>query len=283
MWNGITVISSAARISASALLRIYGDRFVQLEWQGGLGYHGFVELVEMDLRKKRSRLPLVLGGMVVVTILALAGYFLIRYRRAQALLANPQEAAKVEVANTVKKLSALVELPSGEEPTVATVTDVEKLRDKPFFARAQDGDRVVVYTNAKRAILFRPSTGKIIEMSSLIMPDATNPETTPAASPTPETTVPLTVTVLNGTDVKGLASKARETIVANPKFTVDKTGNTVGSNFAQTLVVDVSGTHEEDAAVLADLIRGKVAALPKGEETPTTALLVILGTDFSGK
>ena len=67
-------------------------------------------------------------------------------------------------ATIIANIGNHVLLPMGEEPVFATVTDPAKLADQPFFANAQTGDKVLVFTNAKRAILYRPSTDRIVEM-----------------------------------------------------------------------------------------------------------------------
>lgn len=55
-------------------------------------------------------------------------------------------------------------LPGGEEPIFATVTDPKQLADQPFFQYALAGDKVLVYSSTKKAILYRPSVDRIIEM-----------------------------------------------------------------------------------------------------------------------
>jgi len=68
----------------------------------------------------------------------------------------------------------LMELPH-ETPTIATVTDVNKLEDQPFFAKAQNGDKVLIFSAAQRAIIYRPSTNKVIDITPI--------QTAPSASP----------------------------------------------------------------------------------------------------
>jgi hypothetical protein len=58
-------------------------------------------------------------------------------------------------------------LPTDEQPTLATVSDVTKVRDQPFFTHAQNGDQVLVYTQTRKAILYRPSADRIVEVAPL--------------------------------------------------------------------------------------------------------------------
>jgi hypothetical protein len=81
--------------------------------------------------------------------------------------ADPNLAIERETADLTQKIGMFMELPVGEQPTLATVTDRAKLKGQNFFESAQNGDKVLVYSKAKKAILFRPSSGKIIEVAHL--------------------------------------------------------------------------------------------------------------------
>jgi cell division protein FtsB len=114
----------------------------------------------------------VLTLAIIVVLVAGAGFFAWQYKQANdeakkaqnevARLSNPQEAAKEEVKQLTDKVANLVAVPN-ETPTLATVNDPSKLKDQTFFARAEKGDKVLIFTQAKRAILYRPSTNKVIE------------------------------------------------------------------------------------------------------------------------
>ena len=82
-------------------------------------------------------------------------------------LSNPTEAAKQEINALVTKIKTLIDLPANETPTVATVSDVTKLANQPFFKNAQNGDRILIYTDAKKIVLYRPSTNKVVDVSAL--------------------------------------------------------------------------------------------------------------------
>ena len=117
---------------------------------------------------------------VVLLIIALATgfgtyYF---YSKYQDLKKNPTEAVKQETRVLLEKVGQLIQLPSGEEPTLATVQDKGKLSDQVFFVNAENGDKVLLYVNAKKAILYRPSTNKIVEVAPIFTDQTLAPTTT---------------------------------------------------------------------------------------------------------
>lgn len=77
-------------------------------------------------------------------------------------------ASKAEVTKITNEIAKYFELPN-ETPTLATVSDVAaaKQQSPVFFAKAKDGDKVLIYAKAKEAILYRPSTKKIIVVAPL--------------------------------------------------------------------------------------------------------------------
>lgn len=107
-------------------------------------------------------------ALVAVGSLIFAVYF---YTQIRDIKKNPQkvvqENAQMEVKKVVEKVSELILLPEGEEPTVATVADPEKLKSQPFFANAKIGDKLLIYNAAKKAILYDPAAHKIIEVAPL--------------------------------------------------------------------------------------------------------------------
>jgi hypothetical protein len=82
-------------------------------------------------------------------------------------LENPTIATEKEIKQLVIDVGKFLVLPTDETPTLATVSDPEKLRDQPFFVNAMAGDKVLIYATSRKAILWRPSTSKIVEISAL--------------------------------------------------------------------------------------------------------------------
>ncbi len=89
------------------------------------------------------------------------------YRQFYNLKNNPQRIAEQEANAVVAEVAKLLVLPEGEIPTVATVADPEKLSGQVFFAKAKKGDKVLIYANARKAILYDPVAKKIVEVSPL--------------------------------------------------------------------------------------------------------------------
>lgn len=116
--------------------------------------------------------------VLVVTALGAAVYF---YAQLNQFREDPQKIAQEEAKSLVIKVGKLIVLPEGEEPTVATVTDPNLLRDQPFFANAKTGDKVLIYTNARKAILYNPEENKIIEVAPVSIGAAAAPA--PAITP----------------------------------------------------------------------------------------------------
>ena len=107
------------------------------------------------------------------------------YTQLAELRGDPQRVAEKEVEELVNRVGKLIVLPQGEQPTLATVSDVESLREQPFFAQAKNGDKVLIYTNARKVILYDPVKNKIVEVAPLNIGETAadeseeQPETTP--------------------------------------------------------------------------------------------------------
>lgn len=120
-----------------------------------------------------------------IVALALSGYF---YYQWNTLKKNPQAIAQKEVRDLVARVASVTILPEGETPTIATVTDLSALKDQPFFASAQKGDKVLIYAQAKKAILYSPTLNKVLNIAPLNIGNGT----TKTATTTAKTTTPTT-------------------------------------------------------------------------------------------
>ena len=91
------------------------------------------------------------------------------YYKYQAIKSNPTSVAEAEVKKLTNGVGKLIKLPVDELPTVATVEDKDKLKDQPFFADTENGDKILIYTRAKKAIIYRPSSNSIINVGPIVI------------------------------------------------------------------------------------------------------------------
>jgi len=135
--------------------------------------------------------------LIILGLIGAGGYYFKRYRdikkqqtslqtqnadlakQLTAYKTDPNAAGQAEADKTIAEVGKLYALPKDEKPSVATVKDKSKLADQPFFAKAENGDITLIYSTAKLAILYRPSTKQIINVSSVTIQNQTSPTPTP--------------------------------------------------------------------------------------------------------
>lgn len=120
---------------------------------------------------------------VLLIILAVGGFF---YFKSQGNL-TPNTPAGQNTQNENRKIiaevSKLIDLPTNEEPTIATITDISKLKDQPFFLKAKNGDKVLIYSTSRKAILYDPLAKKILDVTIINLGTPSAQIATPSASP----------------------------------------------------------------------------------------------------
>lgn len=140
---------------------------------------------------------LIIASLLLAIAAGGAGIYYLAKTRPELLgLPKGQSQTQAEADVLIAEVGKLIALPTDEKPTVATVTDIEKVKEQPFFKNAQNGDKVLIYTNAKKAILYRPSEKRIVEVGAVnINQQKTNGETQGGnLTPTPTVVVTPTVT-----------------------------------------------------------------------------------------
>lgn len=124
----------------------------------------------MENATDRPKMALFTSRNIIIALVALlvlsiaaGAYF---YTKATK---DPNAEAAKELAQVVAQVGRLIVLPEGETPTLATVSDPAKLKDQAFFAKAKAGDKVLIYPQSKKAILYSPELNKIIEVSPVTL------------------------------------------------------------------------------------------------------------------
>ena len=243
----------------------------------------FLNSLEQSQKRRASNKGLKVFLWLFVC-LALAGgsgtyYFYTKY---QALNQNPTISSQKDLDKTLAAVNALMVLPTDEVPTLATILDKDKLTNQAFFAQAQNGDKLLAYTKSLQAILYRPSTNKIIKVAPIYFNtdtlDQAAGDTGVGEEPlvVEESTSALRVAYYNGTLTPNLSQSTEKKVLdAFPDYTTVTVENATQSNYITTVVVDISGKHSAEAASLATLLGAEVRALPENEVVPDADLLII--------
>ncbi len=211
-----------------------------------------------DIRKSLDSSKIIAIVALVIAIAAI-GFATYQYSETQKLKTTEgQKQVSENEAKVLKdKVGKLIQLP-GETPTVATISDIKKLKDQPFFDGAKNGDKVLIFTEARKAIIYRESENKIINSGPIA----------------------VTSDQAQTTSVSVLASKDGSVGDANTK-TAAVSGVTVSEgeakkNYTKTQVVAVDSASAEKAKEVATALGGEViSGIPSGETAPSGAAIVV--------
>ncbi len=242
-------------------------------------------------RSTKKQRPLFFYPLLILVALLLGGLGYYFFQKQQFVSTAESEAA--ELKKVVIQVGKLMDLPKDETPVLATVTDREKIKTQAFFARSENGDKVLLYTNLGRAILYRPSTNKIVDVTLInttntadIPSGTTSPPTvvntpipTSTITPTPTATVQTKVILLNGTTTQGLTNSAETRLLKDVTgIEIIQKTNATKQDYSTTQVVALSPTATTVANQIARLYNTTVTQqLPSGETAAAADVVVILG------
>jgi hypothetical protein len=143
-------------------------------------------------KSNKSTPRLIIEGVLVVLVVALGIWAVSLYHdkknlqnQVSTLKVNPQSTATKQAEQLVSEVGKLMQLPTNETPSVVTVSDAAQAKkSSAFFNNAQDGDKVLLYVKAGEAILYRPSTNKIVLVEPITYNSATASSTSSSTAST---------------------------------------------------------------------------------------------------
>lgn len=128
--------------------------------------HNKTEHTAKTKTKKWPKAIIAILALLLLISAAGMGYFYAQY---QDVKNDPQKVTQAEITEITEKAGRLISLPKDEQPTLATVNDTEKLQGQPFFSEAQDGDKLLIYPEAKKAFIYRPSENIIVNVGPIVL------------------------------------------------------------------------------------------------------------------
>lgn len=200
-----------------------------------------------------------------------------------------QEIQKQEVSILLDQVRKHMLLPDDEQPTVATVTDVDELkRQQPFFEKAINGDKVIIYVNSHKAIIYSPEKDIIVNVGTLLVDDPDSEQVqeeqgeTEEPQPQEEVVAKLGIEIRNGTKEEGLIETVSNQLKGtNDAFDFVTLSEASKKDYSQTVVVDMGKGGDGDlASSLAQELGVSLSnELPEGEKESEAQVVVIVGED----
>lgn len=110
----------------------------------------------------KLQMPLFLGILLgIVAASVCIGYILGHTKQPEPATST------IRSSELLTEIDKTYKLPLDERPTIATIKDHDKLKDQVFFKDAKNGDKLVVYSNAKLAIIYRAEEHKLINVGPI--------------------------------------------------------------------------------------------------------------------
>lgn len=116
----------------------------------------------MKVISKRRAVAVVGTTIIVIIIVAVCVYVFLR----------PQTNNLSDVSVVTSLVSKHMVLPKDETPALVTVTDPSKLTTE-FLKGTEVGDKVLIYQTNEKAIIYRPSLDRIIDVGPVVIDDVT--------------------------------------------------------------------------------------------------------------
>ncbi len=227
----------------------------------------------------KNHTVLVIGILLVLLLAGLGSWQFqqnLSLKRELGQLKGDKGASDAEIKDLVNKVGKHITLPE-EEPTVATVTDPQKLSDQKFFDSAKVDDKVLIFTKAKKAILYRPSEDKIIEVAPVNIGEdnvATPASDQDQSQITDKSTIQ--VQIQNASKIAGLAKKVADKFKAQGFTNVTVSDAPSGVSDVTTITY---GQRYKDITADANKILNDQAKVEV--QIGLQGLVVVLGTNFS--
>jgi hypothetical protein len=115
-------------------------------------------------RKPKTRFSRAVKIIFIVFVIAimagLAAVIVIQQRKIN-------NSAEVNSRKTQESVAKLMLLPD-EEAIISEISDANSVKGQPFFAQAENGDQVLLFLEAAKIVIYRPSANKIVNAGPIV-------------------------------------------------------------------------------------------------------------------
>lgn len=145
-------------------------------------------------------------------------------------------------------------------PVILTVEDESKANQaQPFLDIAVNGDKVLLYYKAKKAVLFRPSSGEIVRQGSFTPPNAK-------------------IFIRKGAADNSKVSELEAKLDQVKEIEVVSQDNSPKSDYTGLILVSVTDRYDEKLRELEAVLGVKTVRIPPGETFPDADIMIIVGS-----
>lgn len=133
-----------------------------------------INYLKKSSNKKMSKITSLVkkpaGILFILLLIAIGGfsYYFYKYNvvSKNAVVDSQQKAeeAKKKTDEVVNMVSKLMVVKDSTNAVLATIADKSKLEGQKFFESAENGDDLILFPNMQKAVIYRPSINKIIDI-----------------------------------------------------------------------------------------------------------------------
>lgn len=130
----------------------------------------------------RTKIAVILGLLfILLASFSIPYFFYQKYREAEQLVRDYPIKPDIGKNAILERINRLTNIPPNESPQIVKILDAQRARDQPFFAGAKNGDIILIYSQAQKAILYDPVADKIIQEGPLVVRTPTPIKDTPGS------------------------------------------------------------------------------------------------------
>ncbi|MBP7766987.1 hypothetical protein KA068_00505 [Candidatus Saccharibacteria bacterium] len=205
-----------------------------------------------------SKINIVMA-IIVVILLLISGYLYKELRNNKNGSSSNNVTAQKEAEDLKAKVGKIILLPD-ETPVIGTVNDKDKFKDQPFFNGVENGDKILIFSESKKAVIYRDKDNRVINSGPIAVTSDSNATT-------------KTVSVL--TDESGnIKGSTNDALVKINGIKVSK--NTAKVKVDKLKVYDPGNNDTELAKQISSALGAEViTSIPDGETAPEGADVVV--------
>ena len=188
---------------------------------------------------------------------------------------TPVKEKEAEEGQTLlERVGRLIELSSEEEPMIATIENVKKLRqEQPFFKNAENGDEVLVYQD--KAIIYSIKNDILVNVGPVYADSAEQEKENNDENNVGEDDISFSIEIRNGTHTAGLAGEFKNEYKS--EHDVIRVADASTHDYAKTILINTTDKDSANLEKELGVIATKV--FPAGELGSDAEVIIILGAD----